>query len=191
MILDGAEWTVAEMPAREYISRYNRREVFEPMCRACPNWASRWGCTPFDADPVAQLSGYVRVRLYRLSAPVRQWDFGEGIEEMTAAMQTLRRESESKLLDFERCSGGSAMLFTGRCYHCGDAVCSRLSGESCRFPELVRPSLEALGFDLDRTATEVFGRPLEWFDADKPTPRFLTLIGAVFYNPESGKRTEG
>lgn len=173
--------TSVEMSCEEYINGFNRRAEFEPMCKACPNWASRWGCPPFDEDVVQNLRRYDKVRLFCLSAPVTHWPQEAGVDEMTAAMQALRPSYERELLDFESAVGGAAALFTGKCYHCGALSCSRLEGKPCRHAGVVRPSLEAWGFDLGKTATEVFGRALEWYSAAGPKPRYLTLIGAVFY----------
>ncbi|MDE6300702.1 MAG: DUF2284 domain-containing protein [Muribaculaceae bacterium] len=177
------EMEYIEMDTAEYFARFNRRDVFEPMCRACANWGARWGCPPFGVDPCEELRKFARVRLYRLRARVKDWPAGAGAAEMSAAMQEMRRRSERELLEFEGEQGGRAALFTGMCYHCGPARCARTEGRGCRHPELVRPSLEALGFDLGKTATEVFGCGLEWFRSAGPTPRWLTLLGAVFYTP--------
>lgn len=181
IILGEPEFTIVEMATEEYFARFNRRDVFEPLCRQCANWSMRWGCPPFEQDPCDDLRKRGRVRLYRVRASIVTWPDGAGSVEMSEAMQDMRKASEFKLLEFEQETGGMAALFTGMCYHCGTAPCSRSAGKPCRHPELVRPSLEALGFDLDKTATEVFGRGLEWFRTTGPIPRWLTLLGAVFY----------
>lgn len=51
----------------------------------------------------------------------------------------------------------------------------------CRHPELVRPSLEACGFDIGRTTSELFGIELKW-GADGKMPEYLTLVCGFFHD---------
>ena len=173
----------AELDVDRFISDFNDRRRFEPLCRQCPNWGNRWGCPPFDSDVLAMLAPYSKVRLYCIEAPVVDWPHGAAIQAMTAATRLMREATEPILLEDEHSLSGLASLFTGMCYHCGDADCARRHGQPCRHPELVRPSLEALGFDISKTMAEVFGFQPEWYHPDKPTPRHLRLLGAVFFNP--------
>ena len=53
-------------------------------------------------------------------------------------------------------------------------------GEPCRHPELVRPSLEALGFNLGEVTRELFNIDMLWGRHGR-LPQYLTLVGAVCY----------
>ena len=57
-----------------------------------------------------------------------------------------RRRLEQQLLGMERQYGGLSFAY----------------GKPCRHPELVRPSLEACGFDIGKTTAELFGIDLKW-----------------------------
>ncbi|MBQ4231187.1 MAG: DUF2284 domain-containing protein, partial [Salinivirgaceae bacterium] len=68
----------------------------------------------------------------------------------------------------------------GKCLYCGDKPCARIDGKPCRHPDKVRPSLEAYGFDIVRTASELLGVDIKWSDG-KHVPDYLTLVCGVFY----------
>ena len=74
------------------------------------------------------------------------------------------------------CPGSRAFLFS-RCRQCHPQPCTRPSGLPCRHPDRMRPSLEALGFNLARTADELLKMPLQW-SSDEQLPDYLTLITA-------------
>ena len=54
----------------------------------------------------------------------------------------------------------------------------RREGRPCRHPESIRPSLEAMGFDIARTAADIFNTPLQW-SRNGQLPKYLTLISAL------------
>ncbi|MBR5807373.1 MAG: hypothetical protein IKY24_01995 [Alistipes sp.] len=63
------------------------------------------------------------------------------------------------------------------------SVCTRLNGKPCCHPELVRPSLEAYGFDLTKTLSELFDIELKW-SVDNTLPEYLVIVCGLFYNPQ-------
>lgn len=60
----------------------------------------------------------------------------------------------------------------------------RPEAKPCRHPELVRPSLEACGFDIAHTTSELFGIELKW-GTDGSLPEYLTLVCGFFHNAEN------
>lgn len=73
-----------------------------------------------------------------------------------------RQRLERRLLEMERQYGGRSFAYVGTCIHCPEGSCTRPEGQARRHPELVRPSLEACGFDVARTASELFGIEMKW-----------------------------
>lgn len=90
-----------------------------------------------------------------------------------------RRRLEQQLLGMERQYGGLSFAYVGTCLHCPEGTCTRPDGKPCRHPELVRPSLEACGFDIGKTTAELFGIDLKWGTdgqiARIPNPRLRIL----------------
>ena len=69
-------------------------------------------------------------------------------------------------------------FFAGTCLLCPPEHCTRRKNLPCRHPESIRPSLEALGLDIARTTSGLFGIDLQWGRPDAP-PAYLTLISAL------------
>lgn len=87
----------------------------------------------------------------------------------------------SELLDMERKYGGRSFAYIGKCLHCSDNECTRNCGTPCRHPEKVRPSLEAFGFDIAKTLSELFNIELLW-GKDGKLPEYLVLVSGFFHN---------
>lgn len=168
----------------DYIRRFRDEPRFAGACRACGNYGRRWGCPPFSDNSQPPLDSYSNTELFLLKIDL-QWDGVDGSQSEMAALMgrlanRLRHDYEPMILDMERETGGRAALFTGMCPHCPDRECARAEGRACRHPRLVRPSLEALGFDLVRTAREVFGVDIRWA-AQGEKPPYMCLIAGLFH----------
>lgn len=85
-----------------------------------------------------------------------------------------------RLLDLEREKNGLAFGFVGDCPYCNGAPCARQQGKPCRHPDVVRPSLEAYGFDIGKTTSELLGIDIQW--GGKHIPKFLTIVCGLFFN---------
>ena len=80
--------------------------------------------------------------------------------------------------------GGRSFAYVGTCLYCPEGTCTRPEAKPCRHPELVRPSLEACGFDIAHTTSELFGIELKW-GTDGSLPEYLTLVCGFFHNAEN------
>lgn len=164
------------MEAGEYRRRFCDVERFENLCKVCPNYARQWSCPPLSPRQHSRLAQYPRVTLviYQITVPADyQGDFGE-------LLQPYKQQLSDELQQMEKQLQGRACHTIGRCTFCGDMPCARISDEPCRHPELVRPSLEAYGFDLGATAAELFKLPIFW-SKDGSRPPYQLLIAAVFH----------
>ena len=106
---------------------------------------------------------------------------------MSEAGRLIRPERqwlERRLLEMERRYGGRSFAYVGTCLYCPEGTCTRPAAKPCRHPELVRPSLEACGFDIAHTTSELFGIELKW-GTDGSLPEYLTLVCGFFHNAEN------
>lgn len=163
----------------EYMARFRDGARFLALCSECPCYGAVWGCPPFDFDPVAVMSRYSCADLF--ATKIVPAVSGLPLSRAHDFISTERRRVERRLLSLERECGGRAFIGAGRCSHCGGDVCARSCGRPCRHPEMVRPSLEAVGFDIGRTVSELFGMELQW-GKDGLMPQYLTLVTALFHN---------
>lgn len=154
---------------KAYVAGYMNRPMCEAACRACSRYGATWGCPPFDREVLVK-GHYVELEMMRM-------ELATGLEDKlwSELMSALKRILTGRLLERENELGGRAYGLAGKCDLCGDR-CTRPMGQMCRHPELVRHSLESVGFDLVKTAAEVFGRPMNW------DGRSLTLIVGIVYS---------
>ena len=176
------EERTVSLPVADYVARFRDTERFEACCRACPAYGRSWACPPFDSDMEACLSGYETALLVAVKIFPEEPSLPLG--ESLRLIRPERMRHERQLLMLERRHGGRAFAYAGTCLHCPEGTCTRPSGEACRHPELVRPSLEACGFDLGRTVSELFGFELLW-SRNGLIPQYLTLVSGFFHNAGS------
>ena len=86
--------------------------------------------------------------------------------------------------NYGRSWGCRSFAYVGTCLYCPEGTCTRPEAKPCRHPELVRPSLEACGFDIAHTTSELFGIELKW-GTDGSLPEYLTLVCGFFHNAEN------
>lgn len=172
------EETTRMVAAEDYISGYCHKEKFMEACRVCGNYGKLWLCPPFSYDTIAELRQYDRVLL--IATKIFPEDKHIPLKEVHHFMRPERLRVEKRLREMERQTGGRALAFSGSCLYCPEGTCSRLDNRPCRHPELARPSLESYGFDVGKTAEEIFGFPLLW-SKDGCIQDHLTLITALFH----------
>lgn len=122
------------------------------------------------------------------------------IERSMKFLEQTRVVMDRELLEKEAQLHGRA-FFAGTCLLCGRGAgqgtkrgakrgakqgaesgggCTRREGLPCRHPDKVRPSLESMGFDIGKTAKELFGLELKWASYGM-LPEYYVLVGAVMY----------
>ncbi len=176
-------YTVEEVTAvasrERYVRDFRDAATFEACCRECPTYGKRWGCPPFDHDPLDDLMPFERVLI--VGAKVTPADAKLPMDRVFEVIHPCMENINRRLLELEREVGGLALGFAGKCPHCGGSPCARREGKPCRHPELVRPSLEAYGFNVSKTASDLLGIDMVWSN-DGTVPRYLTLVCGLFYN---------
>ena len=179
----------ADMDAREYVKRFRHRERFIGFCRDCPMYGRQYGCPPFDADPTdgCPADGTVTTWLTVIEPELPAGAPGLPLSLGDRLMALARDRVEPELLRAECQTGGRAFVGVGRCTRCGDERCSRLTGAPCRHPDVVRPSLEAAGFDVEAIARELFGVEIQW-GADGLLPSRLHLVTALWHGGRPGSK---
>lgn len=172
----------AQLPVADYVARFRDAGRFMEYCRACRNYGHSWGCPPFDYD-VAPLLGQYDTALL-VATKITPAESGRPLSDAAMLIRPERMRLEKRLLEMERLYGGRSLAYVGTCLYCPAETCTRPEGKPCRHPELVRPSLEAYGFDIGKTAAELFGIELKWGKEDK-LPEYLTLVCGFFHTAKN------
>ena len=168
----------AEIDAATYIADFRRADYFMQFCRECGNYGHRYGCPPFDYAPLSVIAPYQKVRI--LGVKIVPNDGNLPLSVANTLMLPVIRELNEELLALEKSLCGVAFGFAGSCPYCGEIPCARIDGEPCRHPDKVRPSLEAFGFDMSKTASDLLRLEIKW-SYDGRIPEYLTLVCGVFY----------
>ena len=164
-------YAFASLPVEEYIRRYRDAERFADLCRRCGRYGRCWACPPLIAARIEPGK-----RLRTLCA-----DAGQSEKQGRALLNEARCELDARLLALEEAWPDSRAFFAGTCFDCPEGTCTRPSDLPCVRHGKIRPSLEALGFDLGRTASELLGIELRW-SVDGRLPEYFTLISGFFTN---------
>lgn len=175
-----AEDFFADIPVQDYISRFRDSSRFMECCKACGNFGKSWGCPPFDLDQLEYLNQWRNVHLWAVKITPDE----PGLP-LSACQDFIRPERirvERAQLEMEKQYDGRSFAYVGKCLYCDS--CTRPQGLPCRHPDLVRPSLEAFGFDIGKTLNELFGIEIQW-GRDNQMPPYLTLVSAFFHNSDT------
>ena len=181
------EHFATDIDVDEYISRFRDEKHFIEFCKKCPNFGNSWGCPPFDFDTEDFLRQYEYAHLMVTKITPARNDIPENM--IQDFIRPERIKIEKNLLELERKYGGQAFAYIGKCLHCGDMECRRKSNRPCLHPDKVRPSLEAYGFDIERTLAELFGIEVLW-GKDGILPKYLVLVSGLFHNNLSAINTD-
>ena len=168
----------ADIDAKNYINEFRRTDYFIEFCQQCKNYNHRYGCPPFDDETLSIVEGYEKVRIMGVKIIPNNKQLP--LSAANDLMKPVITEMNEELLELEKSLGGYAFGFVGTCPYCGGAPCARGSGEPCRHPDKVRPSLEAFGFDMSKTAKDLLGLEIKWSQGEL-IPEYLTLVCGVFY----------
>ena len=155
----GEGYTVEElsttMAIGVLVERFHRPEKVWALCEACPNYGRKWGCPPFEDNVLDKTLKYNHIELFVIKIVFA--DMALSSAEKNAIMRSELTRIESHLLELERTTGGLASANIGGCERCTECGCTRPNGAPCRHPELLRPSLEAYGFDVPDLLYSAFG----------------------------------
>lgn len=162
-----------------YSSHYDK-EKFLGFCKECRNYNNRYSCPPFNSEMDDYLASYnfinlIAVQLIYSSEEIEN-HIGEssityGKETLTPTTDEFRRV----LLELESSIPNSVSLSMGGCKYC--EICNRTLGEECAYPDKMRISPEALGFDITSILKSYFDIDIQW--ADNALPDYFTLLAGI------------
>ena len=183
---------VANIPLEEYVRDYRDKERFMGYCTQCGQYGKRWSCPPYNFDVDEYIAGYQQVLIigtkitfeasYRHSFTTAK----ERNEASNEAMKTAIRMMDECHRKLEEENPGSLSFTGAKCFLCEPEPCARLMNEPCRHPEQMRHSLESVGFDISKTASQLLGMELKWATGVE-LPEYLILVTALFVKGESPK----
>ncbi|MFR9592164.1 MAG: DUF2284 domain-containing protein [Rikenellaceae bacterium] len=182
------EIITAEIATSEYIAQFRDVNKFIEFCKVCNNYNRMWSCPPLDAPiccKAKDIEAFSVVTIIgikiNIDAEIRCKP--SNIEERDILIRDIlfevRKEFDKKLLLLEQQIEPSLLYYAGSCRVCAPESCSRIDNKPCRFPDKMRSTLEAVGFDMGRTTSELLGIELKWCDNLILPPYFTLIYGFV------------
>ena len=167
-----------DIDVKTYIKEFRSTDYFIEFCQQCKNYGRRYGCPPFDDETLSLVYKYEKVRILGIKIIPNNKQLPLSVA--NDLMEPVVKDMNEELLNLEQSLGGYAFGFVGSCPYCGGRPCARIEGKPCRHPEKVRPSLEAFGFDMSKTAKDLLGLEIKWSKGEL-IPEYLTLVCGLFY----------
>lgn len=177
--------TTAKIEVKNYISNYRDTVRFIEYCKKCNRYNTCWSCPPFDFDEDKYISDLDTAYIIGTQILIEKHIITEnkGLNRCETVLYEIidkvRLELDKTLLDIETKYPASRVFFAGTCRNCMLECCTRAKGNPCINPHTVRPSLEALGFDISKTSSELLNIEMKW-SVDGDLPEYLTLVSGFF-----------
>lgn len=178
---------ITNISVSEYISKYRDEDKFIVFCKQCDKYNNCWACPPFNFNTSEHILKYENVYIIgtkiNLSSAIRSKSktVDDSRKMGVEIIAKVRKPLDRRLLILEKEIIGSRAFFAGTCHLCDTNTCTRIKGEKCIYPDKIRPSLEAFGFDIGKTTENLLGIELKW-SSDGLLPEYLTLVSGLFTN---------
>lgn len=158
-------------------SRYLNSAITDAACLQCSNYGKSWSCPPLNNALTEPYSELQKVRLYVAYIPVAP---DTPIDTADSLLAPVKKTMLSYMRDLESKSGGRICGLAGVCELCfNNKGCTRPNGLPCRYPDMIRPSLEALGYNVCMAVKDLTGLDIIW-GKEGYLPAYLLLTGAIF-----------
>jgi len=174
-----------------FMEEYFKRDKVQSECKACPNYAKYWSCSPYAFDEATFLKQFKYMHIIGRQFEVPQEDI-INIREPDAIAAYCKEKFDAikvmtwkTLLEIEDEVKGSLGLIPGNCPICEiqAMACARKTGEPCRNPELMRYSLESLGFDVVDLVKNELEMTIQWPENQR-LPTLFSSVAAILCQDE-------
>ncbi|MBR5128978.1 MAG: DUF2284 domain-containing protein [Firmicutes bacterium] len=158
----------------EYIKGYVNVEEFLQYCKECKNYEAVWSCPSYNFNPEDYWKEYDEFLIV-----ARKIIFGPDVDVARSfeIMYEVKDDMSRELYELEKEYPGSISLSAGSCSMCKEG-CTRIEGLPCRYPDLMRYSIESLGGNVGKTVSKLMGYELEWVEEGK-LPSYFVLVGGL------------
>lgn len=171
------------------LEEYHQLRKVRKSCQSCGEYGQRWSCPEYGFDEVLFLREfkymYLIGREYIIPRKDRQKFLSVPMckEYCVQAMRAINMESWRDLMQLEKDIPGVLTLIPGHCEICdlSGGKCTRPEGKPCPHTDVMRFSLEGLGFDVDAVSKFEIGMLLRW-PQDGHLPEKLCAVMAVMSN---------
>lgn len=170
-----------EVDVITYLDKYYDPSKFLGLCKNCNMFSKLWSCPPYEFSTKDYMIRYKK--LYVISTQIYLdkdiQKLNKYNDEIFKIIKDCRKKHEKKLLRAEVIYKNSKALYSGSCLLCDK--CSRVTGEQCVKTNRMRYSLESLGCDVQKTASDILNVEIKW-GKDNNVPEYYTLVSGFLSN---------
>lgn len=163
----------AEIKIKHFIEEYFEGKIILQKCRECSGFAKTWSCPDFDFDTA---NYWRKFNTYQVICDRISMEDLQNPEEAQQRLYSEKSRFNKEMLSLEKAYPFSEALYAEECDQCN--VCARLSGNPCRFPEIMRYSIESLGGCGVKLVESLFGFKVLWSDGIS-APAYYILLGGL------------
>ena len=162
-------------------------EKFEGFCKQCRNYGKLWSCPPYNFSIEEYVDRYkyvyiVGVKIVFDEDTLSSINTKEKISNYTTeTLHFMKNKIMNETLKLEKLYPNSTSLSAGGCNLCEN--CSKLKNIQCVHPDLMRYSLESLGFDVGGVSSKLLNFELKWATETR-LPDYFSLIAGIMTNEE-------
>lgn len=162
-------------------------EKFEGFCKQCRNYGKLWSCPPYNFSIEEYVDRYkyvyiVGVKIVFDEDTLSSINTKEKISSYTnKTLHFMKNKIMNEMLKLEKLYPNSTSLSAGGCNLCEN--CSKLKNVQCVHPDLMRYSLESLGFDVGGVSSKLLNFELKWATETR-LPDYFSLIAGIMTNEE-------
>lgn len=162
-------------------------DKFEGFCKQCRNYGKVWSCPPYDFSIEEYVYRYkyiyiVGVKIVFDEDTLSSINTKEKISNYTTeTLHFMKNKIMNEMLKLEKLYPNSTSLSAGGCNLCEN--CSKLKNVQCIHPDLMRYSLESLGFDVGGVSSKLLNFELKWATETR-LPDYFSLIAGIMTNEE-------
>ena len=162
-------------------------EKFEGFCKQCKNYGKLWSCPPYNFSIEEYVDRYkyvyiVGVKIVFDEDTLSSINTKEKISSYTnETLHFMKNKIMNEMLKLEKLYPNSTSLSAGGCNLCEN--CSKLKNVQCIHPDLMRYSLESLGFDVGGVSSKLLNFELKWATETR-LPDYFSLIAGIMTNKE-------
>lgn len=183
------KFNIGSVMMEKMIDDYFTLRKSRSYCHKCPNYGQHWSCPEFAFDEKLFLKEfkylYLIGREFTIPKSDRQKTIGiqTCADYCTAVHNQMKLDSWRDLMAFEEDMPDVMTLMPGSCDICDRSGegCTRPEKQVCRHPELMRFSLEGLGFDVDAMCKFELGIMLQW-PREGRLPEKMSTVMAICSN---------
>lgn len=162
-----------DISIEDFMDTYYDGPTILQKCRECPGFATTWSCPEFDFD-TAQY--WLRFKTYRVICDRIAMSGVTTPMEAEGRLYARKPVFNREMLALEKATPDCVALYAEECDEC--KTCARLMGKPCRFPEIMRYSIESLGGCGVKLVKDLFGFDPQWSDGET-VPDYYILLGGI------------